>query len=75
MQNVGKSMSSIILAGQCLLVKMLITLEPHGIFQSNFAYQYIITLSKTVIRLRHDFFVAKPSHRFALLCLDNVIMY
>ena len=29
---------SIILAGQALLVKMLITLEPHGIFGSNFAY-------------------------------------
>ena len=36
---------SIILTGQALLVKMLITLEPHGIFGSNFAYLCILTLS------------------------------
>ena len=32
MQNGDESLSSIILAGQGLLVKMNITLEPHGIF-------------------------------------------
>ena len=31
----------IILAGQALLVKMLITLEPHGIFVSNFVYLHV----------------------------------
>ena len=30
--------ASIILVGRGLLVKMLITLEPHGIFRSNFAF-------------------------------------
>ena len=34
----------IILAGRALLVKMLITLEPHGIFGSNFVYLCILTL-------------------------------
>ena len=29
---------SIIFAGRALMVKMLITLEPHGIFGSNFVY-------------------------------------
>ena len=33
----------IILAGRALLVKMLITLEPHGIFGSNFVYLCILT--------------------------------
>ena len=32
MQNGGEGLSSIILAGQGILVKMLITFEPHGIF-------------------------------------------
>ena len=32
MQNSGEGLPSIILAGQGILVKMLITLEPHGIF-------------------------------------------
>ena len=36
---------SIILAGRALLVKMLITLVPHGIFCSNFVYLCILTLS------------------------------
>ena len=33
-------------AGRAQVVKMLITLEPHGIFDSNFAYLYILTLSR-----------------------------
>ena len=33
------------MAGQALLVKLLITLEPHGIFCSNFVYSCILTLS------------------------------
>ena len=32
MQSGCEGLPSIILAGQCILVKMLITLEPHGIF-------------------------------------------
>ena len=45
MQNGDEASPSIILAGQALLVKMLITLEPHGIFASNFVYLCILTLS------------------------------
>ena len=33
------------MAGRALLVKILITLEPHGIFGSNFVYLCILTLS------------------------------
>ena len=36
MQKGDEASPSINLAGQALLVKMLITLEPHGIFGSNF---------------------------------------
>ena len=45
MKKDDEASPSIILAGQALLVKMLITLEPHGIFGSNFAYLCIYTLS------------------------------
>ena len=45
MQNGDEASRSIILASQALLVKMLITLEPHGIFGSNFVYYYIIFLT------------------------------
>ena len=45
MQKGDEASSSIILAGQAFLVKMLITLEPHGIFVSNFVYLCILTLS------------------------------
>ena len=45
MQNGHEASTSTILAGQALLVKMLITLEPHGIFGSNFVYLCILTLS------------------------------
>ena len=38
MQNGDEALSSIILVGQGLLVKMLITLEPHNIF-----YQFLNT--------------------------------
>ena len=41
MQNGDEASPSIILAGRAPLVKMLITLEPHGIFSSNFACLYI----------------------------------
>ena len=40
-----ESLLSISLAGSGHLVKMLITLEPHGILRSNFAYLYILSLS------------------------------
>ena len=41
MQNGDEDSPSIILAGRALLVKMLITIEPHGIFGSNFVYIYV----------------------------------
>ena len=41
MQNGDKASPSIKLAGQSILVKMLLTLELQGIFWSNFAYYYI----------------------------------
>ena len=53
MQNGGETSPSIILAGQALLVKMLIPVEPCGAFGSNFVYFCILTLS---------------SHRFAKWC-------
>ena len=36
-KNDDKGLLSIILAGRGILVKMPITLEPHGIFETNFA--------------------------------------
>ena len=39
----GEGLLSIILVGRGQLVKMLITLELHGIFGSNFAYLFILT--------------------------------
>ena len=45
MQNGDQASSSIFLARQAVFVKMLITLEPHGIFSSNFACLNSFTLS------------------------------
>ena len=45
MQNGDEASPRIILVGRALLVTMLITLEPHGIFSSNFACIYSFTLS------------------------------
>ena len=45
MQKCDEASPSIILAGRALLVKMLITLESHGIFGSNFVFLCILTLS------------------------------
>ena len=45
MKKCDEASPSIILAGQALLVKMLITLEPRGIFGSNFIYLCILTFS------------------------------
>ena len=42
MQNGDAASPSIILAGRALLMKMLITLEPRGIFCSNFVYYCIL---------------------------------
>ena len=53
MQNGDKPSPSIIFAGQALLVKMLIPLEPCGAFGSNFVNLCILTLS---------------SHWYAKLC-------
>ena len=44
MQNGEESLPSIILGGRGILVKMLITLEPHHIFGSNFAFLYIFEI-------------------------------
>ena len=44
MQNGAEASPSISSAGRGKLVKILITLEPHGILLSNFAYLYILTL-------------------------------
>ena len=40
-----EALLSISPAGSGQLVKILITLESHGIFRSNFAYLFILTLS------------------------------
>ena len=40
-----KDLLSTISVGFGQLVKMLITFEPHGIFESNFAYLFILSLS------------------------------
>ena len=61
MKRSDKSSPSIILAGRALLVKMLITLEPDGIFGSNFVNLCIFTLSsqwyeKNVTRLHRASF-------------------
>ena len=48
MQNGDKASPSINFAGRALLVKMLITLEPHGIFSSNFAC-FLAHLSRRLI--------------------------
>ena len=45
MQNGDEALPSIILAGRAFLVKILIILEPHGIFSSNFVYYYILFLT------------------------------
>ena len=46
MQKGDEASPSIILAGRALLVKMLITVEPHDIFFLNFVYMIcILTLS------------------------------
>ena len=45
MQKGDEASPSINLAGRALLVKMLINLEQHGIFGSNFVYSCILTLS------------------------------
>ena len=63
MQNVDEASPSISLAGGGQLVKMLITLEPHGIFCSNFAYLYILTLSGHWYAKRGRGFTEHPSSR------------
>ena len=56
MQNGDEASSSIILADLAFLVKMLITLVPHGIFCSNFVYLCIVTLSSHLYeKLRRGF--------------------
>ena len=45
MQNGDEASPSFSLAGRCQFVKMFITLEPHGMLWSNFAYEHILILS------------------------------
>ena len=45
MKKSDKASPIIIFTSRALLVKMLITLEPHGTFGSNFVYLCILTLS------------------------------
>ena len=45
MKKCDEASPSIIFAGRALLVKMLITLDPDGIFGSNFVYFSILTVS------------------------------
>ena len=47
MRNGGEALSSIIFAGRTLLVEMLITLEPLGIFRSNCVYLCILNCMAT----------------------------
>ena len=47
MKKGDEASPSIILDGQALLVKMLITLEPRGAFGSNFEYLCILTFSSS----------------------------
>ena len=74
MQNGDEVSPSIILASRALLVKMLIALEPHGIFGSNFVYVCILTLSghwyeKQVTRLhRTSFWPVKMLITLELRC-------
>ena len=61
MQNGDEALPSIILAGRALLVKMLITVEPHGIFaQILYTYMYFIIVQplvcKKVMRLHRASF-------------------
>ena len=50
MQNGDKALPSITLAGEALSVKMLIPLEPCGIFCSNFVYLCILTFTVDCVR-------------------------
>ena len=60
MQNGDEVSPSIILAGQALLVKMLIPLEPHGLFGSNFVYyMYIIKHINAYVILKVAIFWAQ----------------
>ena len=59
------------------LVKILISLEPYGIFGSNFAYLFILILSSHWYATRWlsfaDFLFAKPCRRFAYLSLRSLV--
>ena len=80
MQNADKGLPSIILAGQGILVKILITLRTAWYILIKLCILIHFNIMEThvckpIIRLFQDFFVAKPSHCFAYLCLDNIKMY
>ena len=49
MQNGDEALPSIFLVGRVHLVKMLIILEPHGIFGSNFAYIFILNIDQPLV--------------------------
>ena len=54
MQNDDEALLSISLAGHGQLVKMLITIEPHGMFTLKFAYLYILRLSSVYLLKLND---------------------
>ena len=56
MQNGDDASSSIILAGRALLMKMLITLEPCGIFCSNFVYYMNFNIVQPLVCIRATMF-------------------
>ena len=59
--QIGDKASPNISPGNCgQLVKMLITLEPHGIFRSIFSYLYILTLSRRGYAKRWRGFAEHP---------------
>ena len=70
MQKGDESSPSIILAGRALSVKMLITLEPHGIFGSNFVYLYILVKMLITLEPRGAF-----CSNFEYLCILTLSSY
>ena len=63
MQNGDEVLPSISPAGHGQYVKMLITLEPLGVFCTKFAYLYILTLSCHRYAKQEQGFAEHPSGR------------
>ena len=71
-QKSDEASSSIILASQALLVKILITLEPRGAYGSNFEYLCISTLSSTVTS---NIFACRALLVKMLITLDRMVYF